>query len=352
MTDVIVEHKHGKYDPTKRFVVPKDAKLYEDIFNTVMEDKWQFIIVWGEQRTGKSTCALWVPYFFWRMKEPDLSESDIWERVYDSIVFNLEGLIYKLNDKSMVRVWDWKGNHKRIPIIIWDDFGAHSNKSVTQHLPEWDIFKGGFDTLGTQFACIIATMVSPEEPTLQLENKITSEILVETRGVYKYDKVRWQQDFRGWNPRHSKNWQQTHRFAEIPNERFKPYDELRLGLAGEVIERIQSSMTKQTPDILKRLTDFDIKTLEEINLRGEMSLHKRSQWFVGENKNSEVKLKAHQLVTTVLHGTTHHLDLTSFGLDVLNQWKKQRGINVSDNAEALAQIKASLPESAGGDVPP
>ncbi|MGB8780689.1 MAG: hypothetical protein WCD81_08575 [Candidatus Bathyarchaeia archaeon] len=313
-----------KYDPTKRFVIPEDCILFKDVFDTVLEDKWAFMVIWGPQRTGKSTCALWIPYFFWRMKEPDLSENEIWERVYDAIVFNLEQLIYKIQDKTMQRVWDWKARHRRIPIIVWDDFGVSSNKAVTQHLEAWDHFKGSFDALGTEFGVIVATMASPEEPTLQLENKITAEIMVENRGTYKYDKVVWQQDFKGWSPRHSKNWMQTHSFAEIPIERFKPYDDLRLSLAAEAIERIQNSMTQQTPNILKRLNADDIVTLQELVDRGEMTEWKRRDWFKGERKNIEVKLKAHQLVTIVPRGTVHHLDITAYGLDVLNEWKRKQ----------------------------
>lgn len=323
-----------KYDPAKRFTVPtffnKDTqkvevvRLFKDIYDIVLEDRWAFIVIWGEMRLGKSTLALWCPYFFWRMKEPDLPENEIWERVYGSVVFNLAQVIYKIEDPNMPRVWDWKAQHKRIPIIIWDDFGAHSNKAVTQHEIAWDHFKGGFDVLGTTFGVIIATMASPEEPTSQIEHKYTHEIMITSRGCYKYDKVMWQQDFGGWTPRHSKSWQQTHTFGEMPWDRFKVYNELRMGLAAEVIERVKDAMSSRTPDVLKRLNERDVETLQELVNMGPMTEYKRREWFTGEREKSETKLKAHQLATITRRGTAHYLDITSFGMDVLDRLGKEK----------------------------
>lgn len=312
------------YVPEKRFVVPEEVRLFKDIYDIVMNDLWAFIVIWGEQRVGKSTLALWCAYFFWRQKEPDLTENELWERVYASCVFNLSQVIYKIEDPSMLRVWDWKAQHNRIPLIIWDDFGAHSNKAVTQHEIAWDHFKGGFDILGTKFGVIVATMTSPEEPTAQIEHKYTHEVIITSRGHYKYDRVIWQQDFRGWQPRHSKDWQQLHSFGEIPWERFKPYNDLRLSLADEVIERIKDSMADRVGTLLKRLTDQDMTTLQELVDNGPFTQYKRNEWFTGDRAKIETRLKAHQLVTVVRRGTAYHLDITSFGFDTLSQYKKHQ----------------------------
>ena len=325
------------YNPEKRFVVPQNARLFQDIFDIVMEDRWAFIVMWGEQRVGKSTLALWCPYFFWRMKEPQLSENELWERVYASCVFNLSQLIYKIEDPNMIRVWDWKAQHKRIPIIIWDDFGAHSNKAVTQHELAWDHFKGGFDILGTKFGVIIVTMTTPEEPTAQIEHKYTHEVLITSRGTYKYDVVRWQQDYGGWRPRHSKEWQQIDSFAEIPWQRFEPYDSLRLGLADEVIERIKDSMASRIPNVLNRLGDDDMMVLQELIDTGPFTEYKRAEMFTGDRKKIEVRLKAHQLVTIVRRGTAHWLDVTSYGMDVLAEWKKVKGVQAEETLQALME---------------
>jgi len=325
------------YNHEKRFVVPEDARLFHDLYDIVMEDKWAFIVVWGQQRVGKSTLALWCAYFLWRLLEPDLTENEIWERVYSSCIFNLSQLIYKIEDQSMARIWDWKAQHKRVPIIIWDDFGAHSNKAVTQHEIAWDHFKGGFDILGTKFGVIIVTMTSPEEPTAQIESKYTHEVVITSRGHYKYDKVTWQQDFSGWKPRHDKDWQQVHTFAEIPWVRFKPYDELRLGLADEVIERIKDAMADRTETLLKRLTENDMITLQELVDCGPFTEYKRREWFMGEKQKTEVRLKAHQLVMVVPIGNQHHLDITSFGFDVLNAWKRQKGEEAEQTLQTLVE---------------
>lgn len=312
------------YEPEKRFLIPPGAKLFQDMYDIVMTDRWAFIVIWGEQRVGKSTLGLWIPYFLWRLLDKNLLENELWERVYGSCVFNLSQLLYKLKDSAMPRVWDWKAHHKRIPIFLWDDFGAHSNKAVTQHEIAWDHFKGGFDILGTKFGVLVATMTSPEEPTSQIEHKYTHEIVVTSRGHYKYDKVSWQQDFSGWRPRHDKLWQQLHTFAEIPWERFKVYDDLRLGLADEVVERIEDSMADRTPQLLNRLTEGDIAILQELVDMGPFQMRKRAEWFKDEKKKIEIKLKAHQLITTVRRGTQYDIDITRFGLDVLNSWKKKQ----------------------------
>jgi hypothetical protein len=56
----------------------------------------------------------------------------------------------------------------RVPALNWDDFGAYSNKAVTQYQEAWDHFKGGFDILGTKLGVMVATMVDPLEPTFQI----------------------------------------------------------------------------------------------------------------------------------------------------------------------------------------
>jgi hypothetical protein len=322
------------YDPEKRFKIPEDC-LFKDTYDLVLEDKWAFMVVWGVQRTGKSTLALWIPYFFWRRYDPTLTEDELWERVYSSIVFNLSQLIYKLEDPNMLRVWDYKKQHYRIPIIIWDDFGAHSNKAVTQHEVAWDHFKGGFDVLGTQFGVIVATMANPEEPTAQIEHKYTHEVMLPERGLYKYDTVFWQQDYSGWRAKHDKQWQLTQTFQEIPWVRFQPYNDLRTGLADEVIERIKDSMAGRIPLLLRRLNDTDMTTLQELVNEGPMTEYKRKTWFVDEREKTENKLKAHQLATIDRRGTAHYLDITSFGMDVLDAWKKEKGEEADETLQAL-----------------
>lgn len=94
----------------------------------------------------------------------------------DAITFNLSQTIYKLKNNKP-ELWPTRnGLHNRIPALLWDDFGAHSNKARTQHDRSWETFKGGFDVLGTRLGVLIATMVSPNEPTAQLQEKYSHEL--------------------------------------------------------------------------------------------------------------------------------------------------------------------------------
>ncbi len=323
-----------EYDSTKRFKVPtfidKESgsemveRLYKDAFDTVMNDRWMFIVVWGQQRLGKSTLALWIVYFLWRLIDPNLTEDELWERVYDGCVFNLSQLMYKMRSPDSHRVWDYKHRHFRVPIFMWDDFGAHSNKAVTQHEEAWDYFKGGFDVLGTKFGIIVITLTTPEQPTNQIEHKYTHEIVITSRGRYKYDAVEWQQDFRGWSAKHSKSWQQESNFGEIPWSRFSPYDEMRVSLADEVLERIDDAMRSKMPALIKRMSEDDINILKRLRDLGPLNEYQRDQVFGGERKAVLVKLKAHQLVAPVRRKKSFYIDITQFGLDSLEEWEKKK----------------------------
>ena len=298
------------------FEIP-GAYLFKTLRDAVIDDKWMFIVLWGEQRTGKSTLGLWCVYFLWRMLKPELNEDELWQRVYDSCIFNLTDLIYKLKAPHMPRVWDIKHLHNRVPIILWDDFGAHSNKAVTQHDIAWDYFKGGFDVLGTKVAVILVTMTTPEQPTSQIEHKYTHEILITDRGFYKFDKVEWQQDYRGWRARHSKNWQESNRFAEIPMRRFLVYDGMRQTLADEVLVNIQDQISKKTSWIMRRTKPCDIALLERIMREGPISSQRIIRGDGGEGLEMITRCKAHQLIVSELRKGKSYLDISDLGKDLL-----------------------------------
>jgi hypothetical protein len=80
--------------------------------------------------------------------------------------------VYELQKGIPERVPTRNGLHMRVPLLIWDDFGAHSNKAKTQHERGWDTFKGAFDTLGTKLGVLLANMVNPTEPTQQTSKQV------------------------------------------------------------------------------------------------------------------------------------------------------------------------------------
>ena len=308
-----------------RTKIPKGKRDTIDFYNTVLNDKWIFGVCWGPQRSGKSTVAMWEAYFLWRKLDPRLTEDELWQRVYDCIVFSLTHLLYKIKNKTMPKVWDIKKLHYRIPIIIWDDFGVHSNKAITQHIQAWDEFKGAFDAFGTKLAILLLTMTTPDEPTAQIGQKYTHELWVFDRGTYKYDKCKWQQNYKGWRTRHSKEWQQELTCPEIPIERYRVYDEMRMTLADEAIVRVEDAMAQNIPKVLERTSKTEIKLLSMLDERGGALAYNTIKGNLPEAYKEAIKrAKAHQLVVVDRQKTTSRYHITDFGTDLLREYRHQK----------------------------
>jgi len=247
-----------------------------------------------------------------------------WDKVLQSFVFNLGGLLYKINKGEPERIPTINKLHMRVPIILYDDFGGQSNKAETQHDPAWDIFKGGFDVLGTQIAIIMASMVDPAEPTFQLIQKYTHELFVPQRGVYKYDRVIWNQDYKGWRPRRSKDWIETNNFKPVPEDVYKEYDEMRLSLVDEMHQRIQDAIAEtRTEQTLKRLLDADIKLLETIQVRGPTYYEKIFEEVGPDSRDALIRCKARSLIIPIRKESGYYkYDLTDLGYEILDALKK------------------------------
>ena len=110
----------------------ENVDLVKDIWETILEDGWMWIVVWGQPRTGKSTVALKVAYEIYKD----------WDQALGCVVYNLSQLLYKMKNGEPCRIMTRNKFHNRVPLIIGDDFGAQCNKAKTQHEQAWDIFKG------------------------------------------------------------------------------------------------------------------------------------------------------------------------------------------------------------------
>ncbi len=246
------------------------------------------------------------------------------EKMLDAFVFNLQGCLYKIENGLPERWPTFNKLHMTIPALTWDDFGAYSNKAVTQYGEAWDHFKGGFDVLGTKIAVLIATRVDPLEPTFQIQNKYTHEIQVLRKGVYKYDLVAWQQDFKGWKPKAKKIFIEKNTFDPWPDWVYKEYDEMRMELADEVMQRIKDSIAvNQAANIVKMCKPIDFKFLNMIDQRGPVHYH-RIEDYGKKGKLALVRLKARGLVVPVHRGSGYYkYDLTSLGREVLEIHKAE-----------------------------
>jgi len=307
-------------------------QVVKDMWNIILEDKWMWMTVWGKQRTGKTTVQMQLAHSIYKD----------WDKVLNSFVFNLSGLLYKMDKGQPEKILTRNMLHNRIPLLIYDDWGGSSNKAQTQYDRAWDIFKGGFDLLGTKVAIIIASMVDPSEPTFQLQQKYTHEIFVPQRGVYKYDAVDWQQDYRGWQPKRKKDWIETQKFKPIPMDVYKQYDEMRMSLVDEVEQRIRDAISEtQTESILKRIQPIDIQLLELIQSRGP-TYHEMITKEIGPDaKTVLVRCKARNLIVPIRQTKQgyYKYDLTDLGHNILENLGKQ---DETLTEKKTAQIKTKI----------
>lgn len=293
----------------------KQASIITDVWKAILNDEWMWVVVWGKPRCGKTTFKMRVAYEVYKD----------WDKVLQSFIFNLSGLLYKIDHGEPERIFTRNQLHNRVPLILYDDFGAHSNKAATQHDVSWDMFKGGFDVLATKVAVIMASMVDPNEPTFQIAQKYTHEVYVHTRGVYKYDEVDWQQDFRGWRARKRKTFIENNDFTEVPVDVYKQYDEMRMSLVDEVEQRIKDAMVdSQLETTLKRLQPDDIELLQLLKERGPTSYEFLRQVCKDKFNNAAIRCKARSLVIAKrVQGKTYYTyDLTDLGDEILKALAK------------------------------
>lgn len=292
-------------------------KLVKDMFDIINNDLYAWFCVWGPPRTGKSNLCLLLSY--WVYKD--------WDDVLNSIVFNLNGLLYKLENGEPRLYPTYNKLHNRIPLLVLDDYGVHCNKAKTQYERGWDLFKGGFDALGTMLGILIANMVSPAEATQQLADKYTHEIFVHRRGCAKYDKVHQEQDFSSWRARQKKEWLLEFTFNEIPLDVFKQYDEMRTGLAKEVLFNINEVIAvNEVETILKRLQKPDIKLLNLLNSKGPTYKLAIEKELHDETDDCLTRMKAKGLIVPKREGVNYYkYVLTDLGFNALEALNNKQG---------------------------
>jgi len=285
--------------------------VVQDMLSNIDNDLYMWIVIWGEPRTGKSMLGLLMLYWIYRD----------WKKVLNAITFNLSQTVYKIKH-GLPELWPTRnGLHMRIPAILWDDFGAHSNKASTQHDPTWDKFKGGFDVLATKVGVLMATMVEPTEPTQQLQNKYTHELWCYTRGRCKYDRYHAQQDYRGFKARGRKMWIDDFEFGIIPEEVFKEYDQMRQALADEVLVSIEDTMIESHLEyLIRRLEPVDYDLMKMIRTYGPI-YHRKVYEEFGEELGKAIltRLKSRGIVSPIRDPETGYskYDMNEIGFEIL-----------------------------------
>lgn len=304
------------------------SELFKDIRNAILDDSYLFIIVHGPPRCSKSTLSLWAGY----------SVYEDWGKVLQATVFNLPSVIQRMKDGKPERWPTTNGLHSRVPFLLWDDFAVNGgNKAVSQHSLAWDEFKAAFDVLGTKIGVLMLTAVDAGAATQQLQGKYNSEVFITQKGKYKYDRVRWLQDFSGFKVKMKKEWVENGEFKPIPTSTYKEYDELRMDLTDQAFVRLEDAMAMDTVDtLLKILKPTDIQLLRLIESKGPVK-YDTAKDTLGENyKNTLTKCKARSLIIpTNLGNNNYKLDLSSIGFDVLAALDKN-GNNASKEVKKHA----------------
>jgi len=244
-----------------------------------------------------------------------------WQKVLNAVTFNLSQTIYKIKH-GLPELWPTRNQlHMRIPSLLWDDFGAHSNKASTQHDPAWDKFKGGFDVLGTKLGVLMASMVEPGEPTQQLQNKYSHELWVYARGSVKYDRYHRLQDYKGFKSKGRKTWIDDFEFDPIPNEIFREYDQMRQALADEVLVSIEDTMIESGLDyLMRKLEPIDYQLMRIIKDTGPIYHHKVYAEFGKElGKKILTRLKSRAVISPVRDPNTGYskYDMNEIGFEIL-----------------------------------
>jgi len=317
------------------------TKLIWDCQEEVLSGKYTWKVIWGPPRWGKTIVAGWILYF--------LYDGD-WEQVLNAIVFNLDGVMHRIENGLPCKQWTRDGLYNRVPGVVWDDFGAHSNKATTQSDPAFDVFKGGFDVLGTHIGVLLTTMLDPSEATYQLASKysheirITSPIEKNVPGTYKYDVIEWKQDFRSNRIRQKKTWLETQTFNYWPRDIYLKYNAMRVSLSGEIFQRIKDKRREsETEKNLKMLKPSDIEVLKLIDARGPSNTRDIRNNLDDEQEfdpNTIMRLKSRNLLIPYKtpSGQYKH-DISDLGLSILDAVRKVEDKkfkkNVLDGAEDL-----------------
>jgi hypothetical protein len=291
--------------------------VVKDMLQAIDNDLYMWVVIWGEARTGKSMLALLILHWIYQD----------WRKVLNAVTFNLSQTVYKIKHNLPELRPTQNMLHNRIPALLWDDFGAHSNKAKTQHDRAWDTFKGGFDVLGTRIGVLMATMVEPSEPTQQLQNKYTHEIWVYERGRAKYDRYHSQQDYRGFRTRGRKTWVDDFEFDPIPDEVFKEYDQMRQALADEVLLAIEDVVVEtQLAYLIRRLDKYDLTVMQMIKDMGPV-YHQKVYEQLGKDLGKKVltRLKSRGIITTLTDRDSgyYRYDMNDIGFEILKELASQ-----------------------------
>jgi len=175
-----------------------------------------------------------------------------------------------------------------------------------------------WDTLATEIAVFIVSMGSPSAITQQLQEKYTHEIFVYRKGKAKYDVVDWQQNYRGWQARQNKDWDQSFNFKMVPHDVYVEYDEMRVSVTQELKQLVKDKMAdSEALSTMRRMHDIDFEFLQILYNKGGVNNEWVNQEENRKYKDALTRCKARSLAVPLRKGTSYWYDLTDFGMEIL-----------------------------------
>lgn len=302
--------------------------IIQDCWTAITEDGWMWICDQGIKRLGKTTVAGDIAFALYKSR--GCTEEEAWHKVLKSFVFDLSQVMYNV-ENGIPELWPTKqGFNKRIPIMIWDDMAAHFNKAIMRDNKAADAFKGYFHTMGTDVAVLIGTMEQGDDITKQLKAKYTHEIWLDEEHPrqYKYDKAKWQQNFKGWDPKIQKKWREEWNvFYPWPDWVYKQYNEQRRDLAHELRQVVLDAITiHDTPNVMQLLeaNPEDKDALLFLLDNGMTSRDVIERRYKDDYAKVLRRLKSRKLLLPIPQQNYYSYELTEFGLSIAQKLRKQR----------------------------
>lgn len=238
--------------------------LLEEIRYCAANDSFFFGPMWGKNRRGKSSLALWLLYYIY----------GDWETALNYLVFTLPDLLELIYQALRER--------KSIPLVVWDDMGVHAGKRTKSVTAVFKSFSEMFDAIGTVLHGLIGTCILPNSTVPALRERYLGEVLVEPRGHYNFMSYDWRiAYYLPGQPYFCKVWCEEGNFYGVPPEVYSKYsperDRLLAMKFAEVYENtytLSSTAVKiddvQRATLLKILSKKDGTPMRDDHLRDHL----------------------------------------------------------------------------------
>ena len=222
--------------------------LLEEIRRCGQEDDFIFLPIWGKNRTGKSSMALWQLYY-----------------VYGDWDVALEHVIYTLPD-LMQLAYTARMEKREIPLVVGDDIAVHMGKRTKSFDLVFKGFSEMFDAIATLIHAFLVTLIRPDSIVPALRERYFGEVVVGPRGFFNYVSYDWRLAYYlPAQPWFVKVWIESGSFTEIPREIYEKYKVERMRLLDIKLAEVQGLMYDSKMP-LPKITEIDKDILKRVSI--------------------------------------------------------------------------------------